>query len=99
MLFRSFPHAHGLEAALNPESKKLCAAIIAKQSEVTGTATERMTLTLNGLLQSRHLMLLITGEEKLKVFREAQAGNDVAAVPVRAVIQQEQVPLIVYWAP
>lgn len=94
-----FPHAHGLEAALNPESKKLCAAIIAKQSEVTGTATERMTLTLNGLLQSRHLMLLITGEEKLKVFREAQAGNDVAAVPVRAVIQQEQVPLIVYWAP
>lgn len=94
-----FPHAHGLEAALDPASEKLCAAVIAHQSEVTGTATERMTLTLNALLKSRHLMLLITGDEKLKVFREAQAGGDVAAMPVRAVIQQEQVPLIVYWAP
>lgn len=94
-----FPHAHGLEAAIDLNSDKLCAAVIAHKSEVTGDAVERMTMTLSGLVKSRHLMLLITGEEKLKVFREAQAGGDVAAMPVRAVIQQEQVPLIVYWAP
>src|SRR5690606_11907803 len=66
-----FPHAQGLEAALDPDNTALCAAIIANQSEVTGTATERMTLTLAGTLRSRSLMLLITGEEKLNVLRQA----------------------------
>lgn len=94
-----FPHAQGLTAALDPTAAPLCAAIIANQSEVTGTVTERMTLTLAGLLRSRSLLLLITGEEKLNVLRQAQAGKDVSEMPVRAVLQQQQVPVTVYWAP
>lgn len=94
-----FPHAVGLTDALNPEGEALCAAITAHQSEVTGAVTERMTLTLAGLLRSRRLVLLITGEEKLRVLREAQAGSDIEAMPIRAVLQQDRVPLEIYWAP
>ena len=94
-----FPHAQGLDAALEPEADALCAAIIAKQSEVTGAITERMTLTLAGLLRSKTLVLLITGDEKLAVLRAAQAGSDVKEMPIRAVLQQQKVPVIVYWAP
>ncbi|HSX83851.1 MAG TPA: 6-phosphogluconolactonase [Cellvibrio sp.] len=94
-----FPHAQGLDEALNPESEQLCAAIIAKQSEVTGAITERMTLTLAGLLRSKTLVLLITGDEKLAVLRAAQAGTDVKEMPIRAVLQQQKVPVVVYWAP
>lgn len=94
-----FPHAKGLDAALNPVSNELCAAIIANQSEVTGAITERMTLTLAGLLRSKSLLLLITGDEKLAVLRQAQAGTDINEMPIRAVLQQQQVPVMIYWAP
>lgn len=94
-----FPHAPGLEQALDLESNQLCAAINAHRSEVTGDITERMTLTLAGLLKSRLLVLMITGQEKLDVLRKAQAGSDVLEMPIRAVLQQEQVPVVVYWAP
>lgn len=94
-----FPHAQGLDAALEPEADALCAAIIARQSDVTGAITERMTLTLAGLLRSKTLVLLITGDEKLAVLRAAQAGTDVKEMPIRAVLQQQKVPVIVYWAP
>ncbi|HWV16318.1 MAG TPA: 6-phosphogluconolactonase [Cellvibrio sp.] len=94
-----FPHAQGLQAALDANASELCAAIIAKQSEVTGAITERMTLTLAGLLRSRHLLLLITGDEKLAVLRQAQAGSDINEMPIRAVLQQQQVPVSIYWAP
>lgn len=94
-----FPHAEGLEKALDPESDELCSAINAHESEVTGAFTERMTLSLAGLLKSRRLVLLITGEDKLKALRAAQEGTDVSAMPVRAVLQQSKVPLDIYWAP
>ncbi|HSC66903.1 MAG TPA: 6-phosphogluconolactonase [Cellvibrio sp.] len=94
-----FPHAQGLESALVEDSDQLCAAIIAKQSEVTGAITERLTLTLAGLLRSKTLILLITGDEKLAVLRAAQAGSDVNDMPIRAVLQQQKVPVVVYWAP
>lgn len=94
-----FPHAQGLDKALELDSEQLCADIIAIQSDVTGAITERMTLTLAGLLRSKTLVLLITGEEKLAVLRAAQAGTDVKEMPIRAVLQQDKVPLVIYWAP
>ena len=94
-----FPHAQGLDEALNPDSDSLCAAITAKQSEVTGAIVERMTLSLAGLLRSKSLVLLITGEEKLAVLRGAQGEGDVKDMPIRAVLRQDRVPVIVYWAP
>ncbi len=94
-----FPHAEGLEAALDPNSQKLCSAITAKQSEVTGSHTERMTLTLAAILQARDIKLLITGDEKLKVYREALLGSDELEMPVRSILKQGLKPVTVYWAP
>lgn len=92
-----FPHAEGLEDALSTDA--LVSAVEAQRSEVTGDCTERMTLSLAGILNSRHLLLLISGEEKLATYRQALAGDDVAAMPVRAVLQQKDVNVTVYWAP
>nr|WP_091510922.1 6-phosphogluconolactonase [Microbulbifer yueqingensis] len=94
-----FPHADGLEEALQPESGQLCRAITAKQSEVTGSHTERMTLSLAAILQAQDIKLLITGEEKLKVYREALLGSDELEMPIRSVLRQGLKPVTVYWAP
>ncbi|WP_444887005.1 6-phosphogluconolactonase [Microbulbifer sp. JMSA008] len=94
-----FPHAQGLAEALNPGSDKLCSAITAQQSAVTGTNTERMTLTLNAILQAKNIKLLITGEEKLRVYREALLGSDEMEMPVRSILKQGLKPVTVYWAP
>lgn len=98
-----FPHAQGLEDALSLPAKgqkaPLLAAIMANKSEVTGDSLERITLSLHGLLQSRQLILLITGEDKLAVLRQAQNCTNVADMPLAAVLQQNQVPVHVFWAP
>ena len=56
----------------------------------------RITLTLAALLQSRAIFLLIAGEAKRQVIAEAQAGAD---YPVRAILDQDHVPVRVFWAP
>jgi 6-phosphogluconolactonase len=94
-----FPHAQGLNEALDSNRKQLCAAIEANPSEVTGELTERMSLTLYGLLQSRQLHLLITGEEKLAVYKQALASNDSLLTPISAVLKQTRARVKVYWAP
>lgn len=105
-----FPHAEGLEQALSLEdgdNQQVLAAITANRSEVTGDNLERMTLSLYGLLQSRQLILLITGEDKLAVYREALAQADHHKMPLSAVLQQhyndkkvaKKVPLHIFWAP
>ncbi len=92
-----FPHADGLANAL--QTSDTTAAINAIESNVTGKITERMTLSLAGILRSKVIKLLISGEEKLAVYKQALAGEDVAEMPLRAVLQQTQVPVEVYWAP
>ncbi|MBB3059320.1 6-phosphogluconolactonase [Microbulbifer rhizosphaerae] len=94
-----FPHARGLQEALDPQSNQLCRAITAQQSEVTGSHTERMTLTLAAILQARDIKLLITGEEKLRVYREALLGSDELEMPVRSILKQGLKSVTVYWAP
>ena len=94
-----FPGAQGLTTALNREQTSLCSAINAKPTEVTGALTERMSLSLRGLLQSRQLLLLITGEDKLAVLRQAQAQLDPKRLPISALLHQNAVPLNIYWAP
>lgn len=94
-----FPYAEGLAEALEEENKALVAAIIAQQSEVTGSNTERMTMTLHGLLNCERLILLLTGETKLAVLEKALNEGPVEEMPVRAVLRQSQVPVELYWAP
>ena len=94
-----FPHAQGLNEALADDNQQLTAPIMAQQSEVTGENTERLTLSLTGLLKSQRLILLLTGEEKLTVFREAINKGSVEDMPIRALLRQNKVPFDLYWAP
>ncbi len=94
-----FPDAEGLSHALDANSKDNCCAITAHQSPVTGEHTERMTLTLHGIMQARQLVLLITGDEKLKIYQHALHADSHNELPVSAVLQQQRVPVVVYWAP
>ena len=94
-----FPHAHGLDAAMDLASENLCAAIRAHQSEVTGEYTERMTLTLPGIVRSREIVFLITGQEKRDVYERALTQENFLEMPASAVLQQDVTPVSVYWAP
>ncbi len=94
-----FPYAQGLSDALDEENQYLTAAIMAKQSDVTGENTERLSLTLHGLLQSERLILLLTGDAKMKILNQAMQNGPVEDMPVRALLRQNKVPVEVYWAP
>lgn len=94
-----FPAADGLQTALAADSDHLCAAITARPSAVTGDLVERMSLTYSGLLQSRQLHLIVTGEDKQAVYQQALANRDHSAMPVSALLQQDKIPVLVYRAP
>ncbi len=60
----------------------------------------RITLTLSTLLQTRALYLLVTGEKKRDLLADARLGLGAARdYPVRAVLTQQRVPVVVYWCP
>ncbi|RZF92774.1 6-phosphogluconolactonase [Pseudoalteromonas sp. CO302Y] len=92
-----FPHAEGLEHGL--ATNDLVCAINAIESDVTGKITERMTLTLAAIADSKVVKLLISGEEKLEVYKQAKQGGVVADMPLRAVLNHPTINIEVYWAP
>ena len=92
-----FPGARGLESAIRRRSH--CAAIEARPSAVTGENLLRMTMTPWSLLQSRRLVLLITGEDKRRVLQQARQSGTSGDLPISLFIHQQETPLEVYWAP
>jgi len=57
-----------------------------------------MTLTLPALLDSRQIYLHLSGKEKRDVYERALAGYSVEEMPIRAVLDQDIVPVDVYRA-
>lgn len=95
-----FPYALGLEAAMDDSQTALCAAITASQSTVTGTHTKRISLSLNGIVNARQIILFISGDSKLSIYQQAlKSTANIMQLPVAAVLQQKQTPVAVYWAP
>ena len=99
-----FPFADGLKAALDKTRPDLCIAINAQKTAVTGDLTERMSLTLGGLMQSKAIILLLRGEEKKKVYLQAKsaadAETDAGVLPVSVVLAQHAlINISVYWSP
>lgn len=92
-----FPAAKGLSEALNEDC--LIAAIDAKKSTVTGANVERISLSLKGILHSKKIVLLISGQEKLDVYQMAKTNTDKTKMPVSAVLNQSETDIHVYWAP
>ncbi|MES2603287.1 MAG: 6-phosphogluconolactonase, partial [Pseudomonadota bacterium] len=90
-----FPAAAGLTSGLTSHTP--CAAIEARPSAVTGTCTERMTMTLWALLKSTHIALLITGDDKWKVYQSARAHED-KSLPVSLLLKRAA-SVDVFWSP
>ena len=87
-----FPEAPELEAGLDPSSRRACLAV-----RPPAAPHPRMSLTLAALLDSRRLVLHITGEEKWEVYERASEPGPATELPIRAVLESGRVE--VWWAP
>lgn len=92
-----FPHAHGLEAALDKRGGSLT-AIRAHESAVTGAHLERMTMTLKSVAAAPLIILMLSGAQKKETFDLAASDGDVHEMPVRAILQARS-DIWVCWAP
>ncbi len=89
-----FPHAENLERALDPNFELPCCAIRAQ-----GAPQPRITLTAPALLNCRDMILLCTGHAKREVLASVLQGDVIEDMPVRAILQQHEIPVSIYWAP
>lgn len=94
----------GHTASLFPGAKKLAAATDMQSGDTCmGIAPltaphERMTLTLPAILNSRQIILHITGQEKKDVLDRAQQEGPNAELPIRFILNQRSTPFNIYWA-
>jgi 6-phosphogluconolactonase len=58
-----------------------------------------LSLNLSALLDSRRVVVLITGEAKWHTYMAARAEGPIEDMPVRAVLRQTRTPLEVMWSP
>ena len=86
-----FPCCAQLDQALTTE-KTLMA------TEPTTAPHQRMTFTKSALLNSKQLYLHLVGESKEAVLNEVAAGDDEKQAPIRAFLNQTQVPMTVMLA-
>jgi 6-phosphogluconolactonase len=89
-----FPGSPNLPGALNPAAAAGC---VGMRSPVAPHA--RLSLNLTALLDSRRVVLLITGESKWRTYAAACAAGPVEDMPVRAVLRQSRTPVDVMWSP
>ena len=89
-----FPDDPALSRALDPATDSRCVATRAPDEP-----HERLTLTLNTLLQSRWIALHVTGAAKWATLRKAVDSGDPRQFPVHALLNQRHVPVHVYYSP
>ncbi len=87
-----FPNSDSLEAGLNLANQSFYIPI-----RTAASPHPRVSMTLAALLKSDEILLLMFGTEKLAVFERAEAGD--AAYPIAALLEQQQIPVSLYWAP
>jgi 6-phosphogluconolactonase len=87
-----FPGGDTLAEALTAEGPVLAI-------RAPGAGEPRVTLTLRRLLAAEALYLHIEGNEKAEVLDQALGEGDVAGMPVRAVLRQDEKPVTVFWCP
>lgn len=88
-----FPGGNNLSAALDMAAQT---PVLSMQAE--GAGEPRLTLNLPTILGAHFLALHIEGAEKKSVLEEALAGDDANHMPIRAVFQNAQKPIEIFWA-
>ena len=89
-----FPHSPNLAEGLDVSAAPGCLALTAP-----APPTERISLNLAALLNSRRILVIITGESKWHTYIAASQAGPAELMPVRAVLRQHQTPVNVIWAP
>jgi len=89
-----FPGSPELPAALDARSAPACVAV-----QPPAAAHARLSLNLAALLQSRRIFVQIIGAQKWQTYLAARGDGPAEALPVRAILRQDQVPVDVYWCP
>ncbi len=87
-----FPGNPVLAEGLKPDGERLCLGV---PSGAPAPPQPRISLTLAALLQSRLVVVLTSGEPKRRAMESALAG---AALPVRALLDQDRTPVRILWA-
>ena len=87
-----FSDAVNLDEGLELDNSRFCIPVTTASS-----SHQRISLTLTALTRSEEVILLVFGEEKRQVYKQAKAGD--VALPVTHLLQQQRVPVSVYWAP
>jgi 6-phosphogluconolactonase len=89
-----FPGSPNLPRALNAAAVAGCVGMWAPAAP-----RPRLSLNLSALLDSRRVVLLLSGAGKWRTFLAASAPGPIEDMPVRAVLRQARTPLQVMWAP
>ncbi|MFK8049884.1 MAG: 6-phosphogluconolactonase [Halioglobus sp.] len=85
-----FPKADNLKTLLDPENTDEVAI-----TDPVTAPHKRATLTLSAVLNSREVIVHITGDEKRAVFESAQDRGH----PIAAILEQSKTPVTLWWAP
>ncbi|NND50397.1 MAG: hypothetical protein HKN60_09125 [Rhizobiales bacterium] len=83
-----------LQAATDPTCSR---SIVAMRA--TSAGEPRITLTLPVVLDTALLVVHIEGDSKRAVLERALQPGAVRAMPVRAVLRQNELPVDLYWCP
>ena len=94
-----FPHSSALNTGLDPGSE-VHAVALTPDPLPPEAPFARVTLSLARLLQTRCLLLVITGQAKRAVLRQAaRADADEQALPIAALIRAAGDQLETFWSP
>jgi len=88
-----FPDNIKLEEAYDLKNSNLCISIKPETAPY-----KRMSLTLQGILSAKKIILHIEGSEKLKVYKEDMSLNDKFKMPIASVLNQNIKDIEVYHA-
>jgi 6-phosphogluconolactonase len=89
-----FPRSPNLASAINPAAVPGC---VGMRSPVA--PHPRLSLNLSALLDSRRIVLLITGAQKWNTYLAASGEGPAEEMPIRCVLRQRRTPVEVMWAP
>jgi 6-phosphogluconolactonase len=89
-----FPGSPNLKIALDETASAGC---VGMWSPTPPQA--RLSLNLAALLESRRIVILITGEAKWQTYVAASQPGPAELMPVRAVLRQRRTPVDVVWSP
>ena len=87
-----FPDADRLEEGLRLDNPGFYMPV-----HTVASPHPRISMTLGALLRSDEILLFIFGEEKLAVYDNAHTVDK--TYPITALLEQQKVPVSLYWAP